>query len=185
MANAAHKNMTVYQMAVKIAFLNGVLRKEVYVSQPKGFVDQDHPNYVYRLKKALYELKLASRTSYALQIIKKYGVRSSNPVDTLIVERTKLDEDPQGIPVDPTRYRGIELLVSNIGITLYVIPFSKPVFVPRMVYFVPGRAMVDATQRKHVKHEAKCVDIGYGFLPFSFSPIEEEECGGLTEEALK
>ncbi|GKC65263.1 retrovirus-related pol polyprotein from transposon TNT 1-94, partial [Tanacetum coccineum] len=33
------------------------------------------------------------------------GMESSNPIDTLMVERTKLDEDPQGVPVDPTRYR--------------------------------------------------------------------------------
>ncbi|GKF04912.1 retrovirus-related pol polyprotein from transposon TNT 1-94, partial [Tanacetum coccineum] len=56
-ANAAHKNMTIYQMDVKTAFLNGELREEVYVSQPEGFVDPDNPNHVYRLKKALYGLK--------------------------------------------------------------------------------------------------------------------------------
>ncbi|GKA22888.1 retrovirus-related pol polyprotein from transposon TNT 1-94 [Tanacetum coccineum] len=61
-ANVAHTNMIVYQMDVKTTFLNGVLREEVYVSQPEGFVDQDHPNYMYRLKKALYGLKQASRT---------------------------------------------------------------------------------------------------------------------------
>ncbi|GJS34912.1 retrovirus-related pol polyprotein from transposon TNT 1-94 [Tanacetum coccineum] len=44
-AHAAHKNMTVYQMDVKTAFLNGILREEVYVSQPDGFVDQDNPNH--------------------------------------------------------------------------------------------------------------------------------------------
>nr|GEU56707.1 retrovirus-related Pol polyprotein from transposon TNT 1-94 [Tanacetum cinerariifolium] len=65
-ANAAHKNMTVYQMDVKTAFLNCVLQKEVYVSQPEGFVDQDHPNHMYRLKKALYGLKQAPRTWYDL-----------------------------------------------------------------------------------------------------------------------
>nr|GEX42156.1 ribonuclease H-like domain-containing protein [Tanacetum cinerariifolium] len=54
LAYAAHKNMVVYQMDVKIAFLNGNLREEVYVSQLDGFVDQDNPNHVYKLKKALY-----------------------------------------------------------------------------------------------------------------------------------
>nr|GEZ72556.1 retrovirus-related Pol polyprotein from transposon TNT 1-94 [Tanacetum cinerariifolium] len=50
--NAAHKNLTIYQMDVK---------KEVYVSQPEGFVDQDNPSHVYKLKKALYDLKQAPR----------------------------------------------------------------------------------------------------------------------------
>nr|GEX39729.1 copia protein [Tanacetum cinerariifolium] len=54
LAYAAHKNMVFYQMDVKTAFLNGNLREEVYVSQSDGFVDQDNPNHVYKLKKALY-----------------------------------------------------------------------------------------------------------------------------------
>nr|GEX72317.1 retrovirus-related Pol polyprotein from transposon TNT 1-94 [Tanacetum cinerariifolium] len=56
-ANAASKNMTIYQMDVKITFLNDELKEEVYVSQPEGFVDPDQPTHVYRLKKALYGLK--------------------------------------------------------------------------------------------------------------------------------
>ncbi|GKB11746.1 reverse transcriptase domain-containing protein [Tanacetum coccineum] len=63
-ANAAHKNMTIYQMDVKMAFLNGELKEEVYVSQPEGFVDQDYPSHVYKLKKALYGLKQAPRAWY-------------------------------------------------------------------------------------------------------------------------
>nr|GEY71903.1 retrovirus-related Pol polyprotein from transposon TNT 1-94 [Tanacetum cinerariifolium] len=64
LAYTAHKNMVVYQMDVKIAFLNGNFREEVYVSQPDGFVDQDNPNHVYNLKKALYGLKQALRAWY-------------------------------------------------------------------------------------------------------------------------
>ncbi|GJR75433.1 retrovirus-related pol polyprotein from transposon TNT 1-94 [Tanacetum coccineum] len=57
LAYVAHMNMIVYQMDVKTAFLNGILREEVYVSQPDGFVDQDNTNHVYKLKKALHGLK--------------------------------------------------------------------------------------------------------------------------------
>nr|GEW25698.1 retrovirus-related Pol polyprotein from transposon TNT 1-94 [Tanacetum cinerariifolium] len=63
-ANTASRNMTVYQMDVKTAFLNGELKEEVYVSQPEGFVDPDHPTHVYRLKKALYRLKQAPQAWY-------------------------------------------------------------------------------------------------------------------------
>nr|GEV68855.1 retrovirus-related Pol polyprotein from transposon TNT 1-94 [Tanacetum cinerariifolium] len=56
--NAANKNMIIYQMDVKTVFLNGELKEEVYVSQPEGFVDPDHPTHVYRLKKALGTINL-------------------------------------------------------------------------------------------------------------------------------
>ncbi|GKD75545.1 hypothetical protein Tco_1333827, partial [Tanacetum coccineum] len=49
-----------------------------------------------------------------------------------------------------------------------------------MVDFVPGRAVAEAAQRKRVKYEAKCADIGYGFLPFSFSSFGELEKDAVT-----
>ncbi|GKE16784.1 retrovirus-related pol polyprotein from transposon TNT 1-94, partial [Tanacetum coccineum] len=63
-ANASNKNMTIFQMDVKTDFLNGDLKEEVYVSQPEGFVDQDNPSHVYKLKKAMYSLKQAPRAWY-------------------------------------------------------------------------------------------------------------------------
>ncbi|GJX92077.1 retrovirus-related pol polyprotein from transposon TNT 1-94 [Tanacetum coccineum] len=126
LAFAAHMNMIVYQMDVKTIFLNSIPCEEVYVSQPDGFVDQDNPNHVYKLKKALYGLKQAPRTWYDL-LSKFYFLRNSlkepwiphcssedkanifscDPVDTPMVEKSKLDEDTQGKAVDPTHYRGM------------------------------------------------------------------------------
>ncbi|GKC81286.1 retrovirus-related pol polyprotein from transposon TNT 1-94, partial [Tanacetum coccineum] len=159
-------NMIVYQTDVKTAFLNGIMHEEVYVSQSDGFVDQDNPNHVYKLKKALYGLKQAphawynllskflfsqefskrtvdptlfikrqgkdillisqsprgifiNQSKYALESLKKYGMESSDPVDTPMVEKSKLDEDTQGKAVDPTHYRGM------IG-TLMYLTASRP-----------------------------------------------------------
>ncbi|GKA19285.1 retrovirus-related pol polyprotein from transposon TNT 1-94 [Tanacetum coccineum] len=204
-ANAASKNITVYQMDVKTAFLNGELKEEVYVHQPEGFVDPERPHHVYRLKKVLYGLKQAPRawydtlskfllaqrfskgvvdptlfirktskhtlhvqiyvddiifsstdpkdcnrfsnemsakfqmsmmgqisfflglqisqnprgifinqSKYANEILKKFDLHKSDPVDTPMVERTKLDEDLSGTPVDQTKYR------SMIGSLMYL-----------------------------------------------------------------
>nr|GEZ19179.1 hypothetical protein [Tanacetum cinerariifolium] len=136
LAYAAHKNMVVYQMDVKTAFLNGNLREDVYVSQPDGFVYPNNPNHVYKLKKALYGLKQApyawlglpkstyigkkdlsipmrnrssgsmNQSKYALESLKKYGFKSCDPVDTPMVEKSKRDEDKEGKAVVPSHYRG-------------------------------------------------------------------------------
>nr|GEZ47159.1 hypothetical protein [Tanacetum cinerariifolium] len=145
LAYAAHKNMVFYQMDVKTAFLNCNMREEVYVSQPDGFVDPDNPNHVYKLKKALYGLKQAPRAWYDMlssflishdfskglvdptvfirrndnDLLLKYGFESCDPVDTPMVEKSKLDEDKEGKVVDLSHYRGM------IG-TLIYLTASRP-----------------------------------------------------------
>nr|GFB47307.1 copia protein [Tanacetum cinerariifolium] len=56
LAYAAHEDFIVYQMDVKTTFLNGILKEEVYVGKPPGFVTKKYPDHVYALDKALYGL---------------------------------------------------------------------------------------------------------------------------------
>ncbi|GJW46759.1 retrovirus-related pol polyprotein from transposon TNT 1-94 [Tanacetum coccineum] len=136
LAYVAHKNMVVCQMDVKATFLNGILKEKVYVCQPEGFVNQDHMNNVFRLKKALYILKQAPRAWYDLLskflLSQKFVKDVVDPtlftrkegndpilvqiyVDDIIFASTNLIFfleassliNPNGNPVDPTHYRGM------------------------------------------------------------------------------
>nr|GEW29330.1 hypothetical protein [Tanacetum cinerariifolium] len=125
LAYATYKNMVVYQMDVKTVFLNGNLQEEVYVSQPDGFVDQDNPNHVYKLKKALYGLKQAPRAWYDLlssfMISQDFSKGSVDP--TLFIRRNgndlllmsmmgkisfilglQISQSPRGIFINQSKY---------------------------------------------------------------------------------
>ncbi|GJU84202.1 putative ribonuclease H-like domain-containing protein [Tanacetum coccineum] len=64
LAYASFIGFLVYQMDVKSAFLYGTIKEEVYVTQPPGFKDPDHPDKVYKVVKALYGLHQAPRAWY-------------------------------------------------------------------------------------------------------------------------
>nr|GEY72505.1 retrovirus-related Pol polyprotein from transposon TNT 1-94 [Tanacetum cinerariifolium] len=91
-------------MIIALNISYGELKEEVYVSQPEGFVDPDHSTHVYRLKKALYDLKQAPWA----------WIESYDPVNTPMVDQLKLNEDPLGIPVDQTQFH------SMVGSLMYL-----------------------------------------------------------------
>nr|GFA67406.1 hypothetical protein [Tanacetum cinerariifolium] len=97
-AYAAHKSFPIYQMDVKTEFLNGPLKEEVYVAQPDGFVDHDHPE----------------KAKYTLEILHKHGMDKGQSIGTPMAIKPKLDADLSGNPVDQTDYH------SKIGSLMYL-----------------------------------------------------------------
>nr|GEY22745.1 hypothetical protein [Tanacetum cinerariifolium] len=128
-AYTAHKSFLIYQMDVKTTFLNGPLKEEVYVAQPDGFVEHDHPKKVYHLMKALYGLNrfemsllremkfflglqihqslcgiFINLAKYALEILHKHGMDNGQSIGTPMATKPKLDADLSGNPVGQTDY---------------------------------------------------------------------------------
>nr|GFA51127.1 hypothetical protein [Tanacetum cinerariifolium] len=100
-------------MDVTTTFLNGILKEEVYVGQPLGFVSKQYPDHVYALDKALYGLKQVPRAWY--NVLSQFLIESGfQKVPTPMVEQAKLKVDLVGKPVDHTDYR------SMIGSLMYV-----------------------------------------------------------------
>ncbi|GJS85433.1 retrovirus-related pol polyprotein from transposon TNT 1-94 [Tanacetum coccineum] len=94
LAYATHRSFTVYQMDVKTAFFYGFLKEDMYVCQPEGFINADHPSHVYKLKKALYGLKQAPRAWYdELSMFVLQNSFSKGTIDlTLFIRRFDDDE---------------------------------------------------------------------------------------------
>nr|GEY83978.1 hypothetical protein [Tanacetum cinerariifolium] len=89
LAYAAHKDFTVFQMDVKTSFLNEIIKEEVYVGQPLGFVSKLYPDHVYALDKVLYGLKLAPQAWYdiLLQFLIESGFQKGSIDTTLFIKK--------------------------------------------------------------------------------------------------
>ena len=76
-------------MDVKTAFLNGILKEDVYVAQPKGFIDPHFSDHVLYLKKALFGLKQAPRAWYdrLTQYLVSHGFTRGNADQTFFIKR--------------------------------------------------------------------------------------------------
>ncbi|GJU15050.1 retrotransposon protein, putative, ty1-copia subclass [Tanacetum coccineum] len=114
---AAHMNMIVYQMDVKTTlcakkFMSanrmGLRIKTIQImnSLKEPWIphcSSEDKAKIFSCPRGIF----INESKYALESLKKYGMESSDPVDTPIVEKSKLDEDSQGKAVDPTHYRGM------------------------------------------------------------------------------
>nr|GFB84475.1 retrovirus-related Pol polyprotein from transposon TNT 1-94 [Tanacetum cinerariifolium] len=87
LAYVAHKDFTVFQMDVKTVFLNGILKEEVYVGQPLGFVSKQYPDHAYALDKALYGLNQAPQAWYDVlsQFLIESGFQKGSIDTTLFI----------------------------------------------------------------------------------------------------
>src|SRR4030042_1629775 len=96
-------------MDVKSVFLNGYMHEEVYVEQPKGFVDPNLPDHVYKLKKALYGLKQTPRAWYErlTQFLVNQGYRKGENDKTLFVKEENRRLMIAQIYVDDTVFGGM------------------------------------------------------------------------------
>nr|GEV42944.1 uncharacterized mitochondrial protein AtMg00810-like [Tanacetum cinerariifolium] len=117
LAYAAHMNMVVYQMDAKTAFLNEMATtyfRYKYMLMILSLLHL-HLNCISQSPRGIF----INQSKYALESLKKYGFESCDPVDTPMVEKSKLDEDKEGKFVNPSHYYGM------IG-TLFYLTASRP-----------------------------------------------------------
>ncbi|GJX32117.1 retrovirus-related pol polyprotein from transposon TNT 1-94 [Tanacetum coccineum] len=124
LAYASFMGFLVYQMDVKSAFLSGTIEEEVYVTQPPGFKDPDHPDKVYKVVKAFYGLHQAPRAwfmlmtlslalqtrnydKYVAEILKKFNYTDVKYASTPVDLEKPLVKDGDADDVDVHLYRSI------------------------------------------------------------------------------
>nr|GEY21284.1 hypothetical protein [Tanacetum cinerariifolium] len=146
-ANAASKNMTIYQMDVKTAFLNGELKEESprawYDTSSRFLLDNKFSNglQVSQSPEGIF----INQSKFALDILKNFGMDSCDPVDTPMVDRLELDEDPLGILVDQTRF--YSMVGSLMYLTASRLDLVFAVFMCAMYQASPTKKHLEALKR--------------------------------------
>nr|GEW15685.1 Gag-Pol polyprotein [Tanacetum cinerariifolium] len=180
LAYVAHKGFTVYQMDIKTAFMHGSLKEDVYVCQPKGFIDADYPSHVYKLKKVLYGLNQAPKAcpNTCMKSLRN-GLNTCDIVGAPMNIKDKLDLDQIGTPVDATKYR------SMIGALMYLTS-SRPDIVHATCVCARYQAHLTEKHLKEVKrifpYLRGTVKMGlwytkdYGFELTGFSDVDYAGC---------
>nr|GEW20647.1 putative ribonuclease H-like domain-containing protein [Tanacetum cinerariifolium] len=109
LAYASYMGFMVYQMDVNNTFLYGRIKKEVYVCQPPGFEDPDHPDMVYKVVKALYGLRQAPKSldKYVIEVLRKFNLIDVKPANTPVDTEKHLVKDANGDDVDVHLYRSM------------------------------------------------------------------------------
>nr|GEY12430.1 ribonuclease H-like domain-containing protein [Tanacetum cinerariifolium]GEY12435.1 ribonuclease H-like domain-containing protein [Tanacetum cinerariifolium] len=113
LAYASFMGFMVYQMDVKSAFLYGIIKEEVYVCQPPGFEDPDHPDKVYKVVKKKKDGIFISQDKYVAEILKKFGLTEGKSASTPIDSEKPLLKDPDGEDVDVHIYRSMIVAYSD------------------------------------------------------------------------
>ncbi|XP_012850949.1 PREDICTED: uncharacterized protein LOC105970659 [Erythranthe guttata] len=162
LAIACFLKIKLFQMDVKSAFLNGILKEEVYVEQPKGFQDPHHPKHVFKLNKALYGLKQAPRAWYErlTEFLSHKGYTRGSVDRTLFFKKSKGDILIAQIYVDDIVFGS----TSQTKIEEFVKQMSSEFemsMVGELTYFLglQVKQMSDGifiTQSKYAKNLVKC-----------------------------
>nr|GEV58915.1 putative ribonuclease H-like domain-containing protein [Tanacetum cinerariifolium] len=137
---ASFMGFMVYQTDIKSAFLYRTIEEEVYVYQPPGFKDPDHPDKVYKVVKALYGLHQAPRAwTYGIRVaeVLKYDVfildsRILHFLETHLLRRLTNDGKLRGLGLVKTgRIRIIDILVNRLTLKIHM--RSPIIFTVRLI----------------------------------------------------